>query len=768
MLGAAAALLVAVMVQVVVPTARVDSASSASSTAAAGQAKSEEGSRRTPGAMRVVAAVPGEPIDVLVDGERVAQDLRFGEVSRSLEVRPGRRTVMIRPAGRRSIVTEDVVRIRPASRVTAAFALDDRGLRQLDTTVEVPERLPRSAAELSLRNLARLPGLTLRVDGEAVVRELAGDETATLSLAPGGHELAVRLDGVEGDVLGPRYVRLPRGTTTQVFVLGSARGGALRLAVQSLAAVPADPAGIADESSGPVTDEDDGSDDGVLPALLLTAAVVAVVGAVAMPALGRGRRGRRGRRERREWQHLRRARWAGGLLGLAAVGGLVIVGGGLAALGALAGPPAMLLPLVALLVPVLVARPVLAPTIVLGAMALGDVDVPGPLPVQLLDLVVLGAVGFVVLGRLAGGLPPLPWVPAMRWAIALVAVAVISAARASDGAAAATQVGVLVLGLLLALTVVSVVHDLDDVRMLLRAVVVVGGLICAVALPGAGDLQPSYGGAVVENRATSIFRDPNELGALAAVVVVLACGLWLVGERRPERVLAGTGGSVALAALVLALSRGAWLGAGVGVVALAVLLPGARRRIGVAALGAGAAAVVLLALAPGSPAKVVEERLGTFAEPSATPDQLRPRAWRLAGELVGAHPVLGVGPGGFASAADRAGRGEVSGAVHAHGLLLTVAAEGGVVGVVLLGGLATSLGAATWRGVRSSPQRTPEEAALLAAPAAALLVFVGQGAVDFTFRNAPLLLLAWMLVGLVWAGVRARAVSPTPTAPTLA
>jgi O-antigen ligase len=180
--------------------------------------------------------------------------------------------------------------------------------------------------------------------------------------------------------------------------------------------------------------------------------------------------------------------------------------------------------------------------------------------------------------------------------------------------------------------------------------------------------------------------------------------------------------------------------------------------------GAVTVATVLLALAPGSAVEVAEERLGTLTNPSANPDEIRPLAWRLAGDLLVAHPLLGIGPGGFTEEAEVAGRGEVSGAVHAHNLVLTVGAEGGLVALVLLGGLAGVLGTATWRRVRGAPGPSHAEGALLAGPAAALLVFVGQGVVDFTFRNAALLLLAWLLVGLLLAGRRMASSSPTPVA----
>ena len=452
--------------------------------------------------------------------------------------------------------------------------------------------------------------------------------------------------------------------------------------------------------------------------------------------------------------------------GTVAVVGLAVAGAVLTAVGARTSPLAMLLPLGLLVVPLLLVRPVFAPVVVLVAMGLGDVDLPGPLPFQLLDVVSLGAVGIVVLGRVADGLPVFPWVRSAGWAVGLASCAVLSAALADDRTAAVKQVGVLLGGMLLAFAVLAVIERFEDLRVLEQAIVAVGGVICAAALPSADDLQATYAGAVVDNRATSIFRDPNELGAFAGVVLVVSCGLWLAGGRRWERVLAAAGGALAFSALLLSLSRGAWFGTTVAIVGLLVLLPGMRRRIGLMVLAAFAASALLLAVAPGSPAKVAEERLGTLASPGSNPNELRPLAWRLARDLIVEHPVLGIGPGGFPAAAEVAGRGEVSGALHAHNVLLTVGAEGGIVGMVLLLGLSISLATSTWRGVRSDPAVDAEKACLLAGPAAALLVFVGQGLVDFTFRNASLLLLAWFLVGLVMAGQRLRELSPTPAVPT--
>jgi putative inorganic carbon (hco3(-)) transporter len=458
------------------------------------------------------------------------------------------------------------------------------------------------------------------------------------------------------------------------------------------------------------------------------------------------------------------------VLACVAVPALAALGIGLAALGAHTSPVVMLVPaLVPPAAALVLSRPVLAPALVFLAIPVAEADLPGPIPLQLIDLAVIVAVVLVALGRVARGEAPLRWVPTAWWAAALLATAGLSLSSAVDPGAAGKQVLVLGAGVLLALAIVATVDHVEDLRLLGGAAVAVGAAVCLAALPTAGALRTELEGAVVENRATSVFADPNELGCFAALTLLLALG-YAVATRGPAtRCLAAVGVLAAAAALVLSLSRGAWFGALLGLVAFAVLVPASRRRLAGASLLGLVLVPALVVVAPDDePAELVSERLGTIEDPLGNPYDERPLVWRAAVDLIGEHPLLGVGPAGFPRAfAESEASTLPTLPVHAHNLPLTLAVELGLPATALLLGLAVSLGVGVARTVgRERRRRDEASAALVAGAGAALAVFVGQGVVDYTLRNATIMLLAWALVGFLLAAARLpdEATPPPPAA----
>jgi O-antigen ligase len=218
---------------------------------------------------------------------------------------------------------------------------------------------------------------------------------------------------------------------------------------------------------------------------------------------------------------------------------------------------------------------------------------------------------------------------------------------------------------------------------------------------------------------------------------------------------------------LLTLSRGAWFGTAAGLVGFAVLMPQSRRRL----LAVGAvmlvAAVVALNVGGREAVDIVASRVATVDQPLANPSDERPRIWRVASEAMSEHPVAGVGPGGFPVAWRDAGEATAVGVpLHAHSMVLTVGAELGLAGLLFFAGLVASVGLSATRTITTLRAHGRADAAsLIAAAVAALLVYAGQGVVDFTLRNATLHLLAWSLVGVVLAGqqvIRSRPVDRAP------
>jgi O-antigen ligase len=456
-------------------------------------------------------------------------------------------------------------------------------------------------------------------------------------------------------------------------------------------------------------------------------------------------------------------RVGGALLGAA---GCLIVGASVgAALGSAWGGGTLVLLVLAIAVAALVAaasRPVLAVAVVPFAVGFGNDPIPG-VPgglqaVHLLIAIALGALGLHVL--LADGRRLVR--PDPRTAATMLAVLAFTVSGVLSGLLGRTPYVSLALNLmmlgvvLVAGAAVLVTTSVDALRGLLCVVVAASVAGTAPVLGQLDGVSSERGGAVVDNRPTGVFVDPNELGAYAVVVLVLALTLLATrGSRWWEVVIGGIGAAFAATALVLSFSRGSWIA---GAVAVAVLLciPSLRARLlGVIGMLGCLATLLVVTGTVLLPVDVIYQRATSLLTGSANPYDARPYIWETAIQGFLDAPLLGAGPGSFPSiAADPSGLLWAYPVVHAHSGALTIAVENGIVG--LLAALAVI--ALVTRGLLRTIRLTAGLDPRLAGTAAGLLAaLVGIGlsmAVDYTLRNPLVLATTWLVVGLAVAAGR--------------
>ncbi|WP_244928569.1 O-antigen ligase family protein [Nocardioides sp. W7] len=379
-------------------------------------------------------------------------------------------------------------------------------------------------------------------------------------------------------------------------------------------------------------------------------------------------------------------------------------------------------------------------------LPLGNVVV-GPLElVQLGTAVAAVAVLAPAAARLDWRLPPWPVaVPLGAFAI----VAALASAGAASAAAALRLDVQLLLVLLLTVAVTTALRTPAQVRLAVVALVVAGGLASLPAVLGSGPTESHYGGGVVTGRAEGVFAQPNELGLFSALLLVAAVGVGLTATTTRLRVTCLASGGLLLTTLALSLSRGAWLGAVAGLVALAVLVPESRRALAVLGSALLAVGAVLAAFGVGPIAAVVT-RATSVAESGANPYDQRPLIWEEALRLYAEAPILGHGPGAFSQEAssDALRLGAFLDVDHAHHLLLNVAVEFGAAGLLALLGLMVGLLVLVRRG-RAAGSSLP------AVLAAASVVVVAHGMVDYPLRNPLVLTTVWVVLGLLVAAAAA-------------
>lgn len=441
-----------------------------------------------------------------------------------------------------------------------------------------------------------------------------------------------------------------------------------------------------------------------------------------------------------------------GALGIVAlIGASLAVGVGLAVVGVQFGPlPVVLVPAAALwfgatlgrrvwgVVPVFLAIPIALNTTQIGS-------------VQSIDVIVVAIVVVTTLATLAvRRRTHRPFPMPLVWAIGLCGLAALSVPSALDVSAATRELLSLIVAVLLAFCMVAACERLADVRLLVGVFLGVGGFVCSLSYGSASGLRASFGGGIVESRATGLLVDPNELGLFAAMVLMIALAVAMSEFRTPARVAAAVVGVLATGALVLSLSRGAWIGTGFGIVALLVLMPRARRGLVVVAVVATALGLSFGALRSDTPeVSVVRARFGALLHPSENPYDDRQAIWSEAVREIKLRPFLGYGPANFPVASERSSSDFELGASHAHDALLTVGAEMGLPAVAVVIAFTIAVGLAIRRATKSLRRRP--DSALAAGIGAALFALVGHCLIDFPIRNPVLMITAWALVGLVLA-----------------
>jgi O-antigen ligase len=291
-----------------------------------------------------------------------------------------------------------------------------------------------------------------------------------------------------------------------------------------------------------------------------------------------------------------------------------------------------------------------------------------------------------------------------------------------------------------------------DLRRVVLVLAAVGAGVCLYSLTQSGDIEALADNAgAVGNRAVGIFSSPNELGTFSGVLVFVGLGLAIGARTRLERVVGGACAITAAASLTVSLSRGAWIGAVLALALFALLSGRARRTIAIALVVVAVVTPLTMSRLAPELWDVVSERAATVTEPGANPDDARPLIYAEARRQIRDEPLIGQGPGNYPVAAQTADSVAPVNALHAHNVVLAVAAETGLPGAAALIGLTLSV---AWHVLRVRQRLPARDVDLVLGLSLGLVVLVGQGLVDFPFRNPTLLFLAWLVLGLVFAATR--------------
>jgi O-antigen ligase len=345
-----------------------------------------------------------------------------------------------------------------------------------------------------------------------------------------------------------------------------------------------------------------------------------------------------------------------------------------------------------------------------------------------------------------------------------------------------TAVSSYISSLLLLLTVAWVVsvtaREPGGMTVVLAAVAVSASLQSVIALWEAhtGHVLNLYGSAGTQQfspdyfytygttrRPTGTFSDPISLGNFLALSLPLTIMLAAKVRNRGWRYVVAVAAMVIAAALVLSLSREAWIGGFVGAV-IAVLLVNRRERMRMIK-GTLIGAIIVCAVTVAAAGPAVIGRLSSISHPTALQgqttaqqgvaqgDKNRLEYWHVAVvDAFGGHPLSGVGIGKLGpylrDRVSTAGPGIRAGTaifLHAHSTYFQVLAEAGLLGLILLALFLWGLVRDAWTSVRADPVLGP---GLAGAAVALVIVWV----TDWVVHNPPVAASVGVVLGAIAAG----------------
>jgi O-antigen ligase len=255
-----------------------------------------------------------------------------------------------------------------------------------------------------------------------------------------------------------------------------------------------------------------------------------------------------------------------------------------------------------------------------------------------------------------------------------------------------------------------------------------------------------------EGRVSGSNLDPNELAAVLVAGIALAGGLATSLKGKPGlRLAAVAAGGFCFLTAMLTGSRGGVVSLGCMLIAAIVL--GGRWRPRIAAVSVLMAVLGVYYIAALAPAEI-RDRIKTTGQSDTTVREGRATLWQIGRRMVEAHPVNGVGAGNFKTSSKhyllQPGAVFRSDVVIltpqiAHNTYLEIAAELGIVGLLLFGSLVVFSVGSTLRAARNFRLAGDVKGEALARALA--IAFVGVLVADF-FISEEFNKQLWLLLGL--------------------
>jgi len=201
----------------------------------------------------VVHGIPGQPVDVYVNGEKTLENFEPGTVAGPLDLEEGSYDLALTQPGEpieSAILTAEDAAVPGGANVSIVAHLDEGGQPKITPFANDTAKTAAGKARLIVRHTAAAPAVDVRAGGTPVFSNLTNPNEAKADVDAGTVSADVVLAGQSEPVLGPADLNLKEGTATIVYAIGSAQNQSLALVSQTIDGLHSAPGGVPSGTGG--------------------------------------------------------------------------------------------------------------------------------------------------------------------------------------------------------------------------------------------------------------------------------------------------------------------------------------------------------------------------------------------------------------------------------------------------------------------------------------------------------------------------------------
>jgi Domain of unknown function (DUF4397) len=185
----------------------------------------------------IVQGLPGKNLDVAIDGESVAVDVKTAAVAGPFKVEPGSRSVTFSEDG--ATVLQNTFSINEGSKadIVAHLPASSSGDPLVTVYKYDSVKVPKGKAQLVVSHVAAVPPADIVVNGQVLFANIANGESLELVVPVATYKVSIVPEGMETPVyFGPVSLTVKGGAINRVYAVGDPEEKTMNVAVHVIAA----------------------------------------------------------------------------------------------------------------------------------------------------------------------------------------------------------------------------------------------------------------------------------------------------------------------------------------------------------------------------------------------------------------------------------------------------------------------------------------------------------------------------------------------------